>query len=74
MTASARSSPNHRGPLMSIDEAADYLGVRPGTLRNWLSARRLTYVKVGRLTRLSSDTLNRFIAEHTVASIEDAEP
>lgn len=65
---------NARGPLMSVEEAATYLGVQPGTLRNWLSARRIAYVKVGRLTRLSSDTLNRFIAEHTVASVKDLEP
>jgi excisionase family DNA binding protein len=63
-----------RGPLLSVDEAAEYLGVQPGTLSNWLSARRIAYVKVGRLTRLSSDTLNRFIVEHTVASVEDVEP
>ena len=63
-----------RGPLLSVDEAAEYLGVQPGTLRNWLSTRRLTYVKVGRLTRLSSDTLNRFITEHTVASVPEVEP
>ena len=65
---------NTRGPLLSVEEAATYLGVRPGTLRNWLSARRLAYVKVGRLTRLSSDTLNRFITEHTVDSVDDLEP
>ena len=63
-----------RGPLLSVDEAAEYLGVRPGTLRNWLSTRRLTYVKVGRLTRLSSDTLNRYITEHTVTSVQQVEP
>jgi excisionase family DNA binding protein len=62
------------GPLMSVEQAAEYLGVRPGTLRNWLSARRIAYVKVGRLTRISSETLNRFIAEHTVTSVEDLEP
>jgi excisionase family DNA binding protein len=63
-----------RGPLLSVEEAAEYIGVRPGTLRNWLSARRIAYVKVGRLTRVSSETLNRFIAEHTVASVEHLEP
>jgi len=62
------------GRLLSVEEAAEYIGVRPGTLRNWLSARRTAYVKVGRLTRLSSDTLNRFIAEHTVASVEEVGP
>jgi len=65
----------HRpGPLLSVEEAAEYIGIRPGTLRNWLSARRIAYVKVGRLTRVSSETLNRFIAEHTVGSVEDLEP
>jgi excisionase family DNA binding protein len=62
------------GPLLSVEEAAEYIGVRPGTLRNWLSARRIAYVKVGRLTRVSFETLNRFIAEHTVMSAEDREP
>jgi excisionase family DNA binding protein len=38
--------------LLSIPEAAEYLGLSPGTLRNWLSLRRLPYVKVGRLIRL----------------------
>ncbi len=65
---------NRPGLLLSVEQAADYIGVRPGTLRNWLSARRIAYVKVGRLTRVSSDTLNRFIAEHTVTSVEDLEP
>lgn len=62
------------GPLLSVEEAAEYIGVRPGTLRNWLSARRIAYVKVGRLTRISSETLNRFIAQHTVTSVDDREP
>jgi excisionase family DNA binding protein len=66
--------PPRPGPLMSVEQAAEYLGVRPGTLRNWLSARRIAYVKVGRLTRISSETLNRFIAEHTVTSVEDLKP
>lgn len=65
---------NRPGPLLSVEQAAEYIGVRPGTLRNWLSARRIAYVKVGRLTRVSSDTLNRFIAEHTVTSVDDFEP
>lgn len=62
----------HYRPLLSVEQAAEYLGVSPGTLRNWLSARRIAYVKVGRLTRLSSETLDRFIAEHTVASIDES--
>jgi len=63
---------DQHGPLLSVEQAAEYLGVSAGTLRNWLSARRIAYVKVGRLTRLSSETLDRFIAEHTVASIDES--
>jgi excisionase family DNA binding protein len=39
-----------RRGLLSVEAAAQYLGVSPGTLRNWVSARRIEYVKVGRLT------------------------
>ncbi len=56
--------------LYSVDEAAAYLSIRPGTLRNWLSVRRLTYVKVGRLTRISVAVLDRFIADNTVEAVE----
>jgi excisionase family DNA binding protein len=74
MRIEPRRSSTISGPLLSVEQAAEYLGVRPGTLRNWLSARRIAYVKVGRLTRVSADTLNRFIAEHTVGAIEHHEP
>jgi excisionase family DNA binding protein len=33
--------------LLSVDEAAEYLGISAGTLRNWISMRRIEYVKVG---------------------------
>jgi excisionase family DNA binding protein len=56
--------------LLSVDEAAQYLGVSPGTLRNWLSMRRLEFVKVGRLTRVSQVALDRHIAAHTVREVD----
>ena len=64
-----RREPTVAGPLLSVDEAAAYLGVQPGTLRNWLSARRLPYVKVGRLTKLSQPDLDEFIAEHRIDAV-----
>ena len=51
---------------MTVAESAAYLGIAEGTLRNWLSARRLPFVKVGRLTRLSRLALEKFIEENTV--------
>ena len=58
-------------PLCDINEAAAYLKVRPGTLRNWLSAKRLGYVKVGRLTRIPRAELDRFLSAHTVHAVQE---
>ena len=63
------TAPRVAGPLLSVADAAEYLGISEGTLRNWLSMRRIDYVKVGRLTKLSRDTLDRYIAENTVEAV-----
>ena len=55
-----------------MDEAAHYLGVSPGTLRNWASTRRLEFIKVGRLTRFSEAALDRYIASNTVPAIGES--
>ncbi len=59
---------SERPHLLSVEEAADYLGISAGTMRNWLSMRRIEYVKVGRLTRIRLATLDRYIAANTVRS------
>jgi excisionase family DNA binding protein len=56
--------------MVAVKEAAEYLGISSGTLRNWLSAKRLDYVKVGRLTRICRDVLARYVTTHTVKSHE----
>ena len=63
-----QSTPRHpaHGRLFSIEDAAEYLGLSVGTLRNWLSARRLPFVKIGRLTKLSQCALDDFITAHTI--------
>ena len=68
-----RSTDGRRRGLLSVVEAAGYLGVSPGTLRNWASTRRVEFVKVGRLTRFSEAALDRYIAAHTVRAIGDDE-
>ena len=60
------AQPRVAGPLLSVADAADYLGISEGTLRNWLSMRRIDYVKVGSLTKLRKDTLDRYIKENTI--------
>lgn len=58
--------PSARRGLLSVEEAAQYLGIASGTIRNWLSMRRIEHVKVGRLTRISQTVLDRYVAKHTV--------
>jgi len=60
----------HTG-LLTVEAAAEQLGMSVGTLRNWLSMRRIEYVKVGRLTRIRQSALDRFIAEHTISAFGD---
>ena len=69
MSGRERSARPGSAHLLTVGEAADYLGISPGTLRNWLSMRRISYVKVGRLTKLSQETLDRYIAERTVEAV-----
>lgn len=57
--------------LLTVDEAAERLRVTPGTLRNWLSAKRLEYVKIGRTTKIRESVLERLVDQHTVAAAED---
>jgi excisionase family DNA binding protein len=58
--------------LFSVEEAADYLGLSAGTMRNWISMRRIEHVKVGRLTRISRAALDRYVAANTIRAEEDA--
>jgi excisionase family DNA binding protein len=58
--------------LFSLDDAAATLGIAKGTLRNWLSQRKIEYVKLGRRTLITRRALERFLAAQTVPSEEHA--
>ncbi len=49
--------------LLTRSEAAEYLGISPGTLEVWACTKRydLPYIKVGRSVRYSLEDLNAFI-------------
>jgi excisionase family DNA binding protein len=56
--------------LLTIDEAARFLQIAPGTLRHWIGARRIDYVRVGgKLTRIKQSVLDQYIEEHTAKAI-----
>jgi hypothetical protein len=57
-------------PVVPEKEAAEILGVTPGTLSVWRCTRRypLPYVKVGRAVRYRVADLERFIESRTVGA------
>ncbi len=57
-----------KSPLLSRDEAADYLGLSASTLEVWASTQRyeLAYVKVGRKVYYTQADLDEFIERSKV--------
>ena len=54
--------------LLTMDEASEYLGISKLTLYGWVSARKLGFVKVGRLVKFKQQDLDKWIDQHTVKS------
>ena len=52
--------------LLTMDEASVYLGISKLTLYGWVSARKLCFIKVGRLVKFKQEHLDRWIDQHTV--------
>jgi len=64
-TPSLPSPPGQPGKrLLTVREAAEYLGMAPGTLYNWASARRVTTVKMGRSLKFDIRDLERMIEQN----------
>ena len=52
--------------LMSYEEAADELGISIHTMRSWVSAGRITFVKLGSRVMFLRKDLESFIQKHRV--------
>lgn len=50
--------------LLTIQETAEVLGVKVPTLYNWVSERKITVVKVGRLVKFDPNDLREFIEKN----------
>lgn len=50
--------------LLSVKEAANYLGIAQWTLRGWVSRKRVPVVKLGRRTLFDPQDLSEWIARH----------
>jgi excisionase family DNA binding protein len=58
--------------LLTIPEAAEYLGLSKLTLYEWVSQRKIEYVKVGRLVKFDQRQLERWIEKHTIKALNPA--
>jgi excisionase family DNA binding protein len=59
------------GTLLTVEEAADALGLKVSTIRAWLSRRKLPRVNCGRAVRIPADAIAEFIERNTVPARED---
>ena len=49
--------------LLTVEEAALRLGLKPCTIRRWILERRIDYVKNGRSVRIPQEAVERIITE-----------
>jgi excisionase family DNA binding protein len=59
-----------RRPPLSVEEAAEYLGMKLRFIRRLVDERRIAFFKVGRFVRLDPDVLDEFLAESVVPPSE----
>lgn len=64
---SSKAEPDHEA-LRTPEETAQLIGVSPGTLAVWRSARRypLRFIKVGSRVRYRMEDIQSFLSERTV--------
>lgn len=51
--------------LLTISEVAEILGISKSTAKTWASKRKLPVVKIGRLIRISPQSLDEYIKQNT---------
>jgi excisionase family DNA binding protein len=56
--------------LLTVDQAAVELGLRPKTLRQKIWKREIEYQKIGGAVRIRSDVIDRLIERSTVPVLE----
>lgn len=68
--------PLHPDPLLTEQQAAEVLGVKPGTLQVWRCTRRygLPFVKVGRLVRYPITTYRVLAVRPSTSAAPIASP
>ncbi len=55
--------------LLSIEQAAARLGLRPVTVRQWAAARKIGRVKLGRRVLIRRDEIEKLIERNTIPAL-----
>lgn len=58
-------------PLLTVDQVAEALGLKPGTIYKWVQTRRIPFVKLGGAVRFRKSTIEAFIAEREKPAITE---
>jgi excisionase family DNA binding protein len=53
-------------PLFTVDQVAEYVQMKPTTVRQWIRDGSLVGVRYGKSYRISETALRRFLDERTV--------
>jgi excisionase family DNA binding protein len=53
----------YQSPWMPPEEAAAYLSIALGTLRNWTSARFIPFARRGRVVRYHREALDKWLSQ-----------
>lgn len=61
--------PTRQGPLLTADEAAEYLAVSRRTVETWTAEGRLQSFHIGRVRRYTQAALDACIAEYSRAEV-----
>jgi excisionase family DNA binding protein len=56
--------PSATSDLLTAPEAAIYLWISQGALRNWVCRRKIQFIRIGRAVRFRKAHLDRFISEN----------
>ena len=49
--------------LLTVDELADYLGLKKQTIYNWLNKGKISGIKIGKVWRFDKDEIDAWLKE-----------
>lgn len=58
--------------LLTVEQAAAYLGLSKLTMYDWISQRKIEFVKIGRLVKFDQRVLDKWIDQHTIKPRQEA--